>query len=74
MLKRGYTGVYHHFSVKNLDRYMQEFSGWRNSRPLETESRLCAGCAASACAMKTSYRYRAGADAPVADDLAWGIQ
>ena len=40
MLKRGYAGVYHHMSVKHLERYASEFSGWRNSRPLDTERRM----------------------------------
>ena len=40
MLKRGYNGVYHHFSVKHLDRYVQEFSGRHNSRPMDTESQM----------------------------------
>ena len=53
MLKRGCNGAHHHFSVMRLDRYVQEFSGRRNSRPMDTESRMRAGCAASACATKT---------------------
>lgn len=40
MLKRGYTGVYHHMSVKHLERYASEFSGRHNSRPLDTESQM----------------------------------
>ena len=35
-LKRGYDGVYHHFSDKHLDRYIIEFEGRHNSRPLDT--------------------------------------
>ncbi len=27
MLKRGYVGVFHHFSPKHLHRYLYEFSG-----------------------------------------------
>ena len=53
MLKRGYNGAHHHFSVKRLDRYAREFSGRRKSPPMATESRMRAGCAASACATKT---------------------
>ena len=37
MLKRGQDGVYHHFSVKHLDRYVTEFAGRHNSRPLDTD-------------------------------------
>jgi transposase-like protein len=36
MLKRGYQGVYHHFSTKHLDRYVAEFEGRHNTRPLNT--------------------------------------
>ena len=36
MLKRGYHGVYHQFSVKHLHRYVGEFEGRHNDRPLNT--------------------------------------
>ena len=36
MFKRGYIGVYHHFSVKHLQRYVNEFAGRHNQRPLDT--------------------------------------
>lgn len=36
MLKRGYVGVYHHFSIKHLGRYVKEFEGRHNQRPLDT--------------------------------------
>ena len=36
MLKRGYYGVYHHFSVKHLHRYVAEFAGRHNIRQLDT--------------------------------------
>jgi len=36
MLKRGYYGTYHKMSVKHLGRYVDEFAGWRNSRPKDT--------------------------------------
>ena len=39
-LKRGYNGVYHHFSPKHLPRYVKEFSGRHNSRPLDTVDQL----------------------------------
>ena len=35
-LKRGYHGVHHHMSPKHLDRYVQEFAGRHNIRPLDT--------------------------------------
>lgn len=36
MLKRGFHGTYHQMSPKHLDRYVQEFSGRHNDRPLNT--------------------------------------
>ena len=36
MLKRGYIGTYHQMSVKHLDRYVNEFAGRHNTRPLDT--------------------------------------
>ena len=35
-LKRGYHGVHHHMSPKHLDRYVGEFEGRHNGRPLDT--------------------------------------
>ena len=40
MLKRGYHGVYHHMSPKHLQRYINEFSGRHNSRPLDTLAQM----------------------------------
>ncbi|MCY4475882.1 MAG: IS1595 family transposase [Chloroflexi bacterium] len=40
MLKRGYVGVYHHFSTKHLQRYVNEFAGRHNDRPLDTIDQL----------------------------------
>ena len=34
MLKRGYTGTFHHISPKHLHRYIDEFSGRHNARRL----------------------------------------
>ena len=39
-LKRGHDGVYHHFSVKHLDRYVTEFEGRHNFRPLDTAEQM----------------------------------
>ena len=40
MLKRGQDRVYHHFSVKHLDRYVGEFEGRHNGRPLDTADQM----------------------------------
>ncbi len=40
MLKRGINGIYHHISPKHLDRYVAEFRGRHNSRPLNTEIQM----------------------------------
>lgn len=40
MLKRGYVGVYHQMSVKHLGRYVTEFEGRHNQRPLDTENQM----------------------------------
>ena len=42
MLKRGYVGVYHHMSPKHLNRYVQEFEGRHNRRPLDTADQMAA--------------------------------
>ena len=42
MLKRGYTGTYHHISPKHLHRYVDEFSGRHNVRPLDTIDQMAA--------------------------------
>ena len=36
MLKRGYHGIFHHFSEKHMDRYIAEFSGRKTIRGLNT--------------------------------------
>ena len=36
MLKRGYHGTYHRMSPKHLQRYVAEFAGRNNDRPLDT--------------------------------------
>ncbi len=42
LLKRGYHGTYHHMSRKHLDRYVQEFEGRHNRRPLNTIDQMTA--------------------------------
>lgn len=39
-LKRGYNGTYHHFSSKHMHRYINEFAGRHNDRPLDTEEQI----------------------------------
>ena len=41
-LKRGYEGVYHHMSAKHLGRYVAEFEGRHNVRPLDTADQMAA--------------------------------
>ena len=41
-LKRGYHGTYHHMSPKHLDRYVGEFEGRHNRRPLDTVVQMAA--------------------------------
>ena len=42
LLKRGYHGTFHHFSVKHLDRYVTEFAGRHNERNSDTEDQMSA--------------------------------
>ena len=55
MLKRGYHGTYHQMSEKHLERYINEFSGRHNSRPLDTEDQMTALAKATA-GKRLSYR------------------
>ena len=40
LLKRGYYGTYHKASPRHLQRYVDEFAGRHNLRPLDTELRM----------------------------------
>ena len=40
MIKRGIYGTYHHVSAEHLHRYVTEFEGRHNSRPLDTEDQM----------------------------------
>ena len=40
LFKRGYHGTFHHVSPKHLDRYVGEFEGRHNARPLDTEDQM----------------------------------
>ena len=44
-LKRGYHGTHHHMSAKHLDRYVAEFAGRHNRRPMDTEDMMAASVA-----------------------------
>ena len=39
-MKRAKAGVYHHFSMKHIDRYHNEFAGRDNARQLDTEAQM----------------------------------
>ncbi len=40
LMKRGYHGTYHHWSVKHVDRYAREFSGRHNIREMDTVDQM----------------------------------
>ena len=40
MLKRGHKGTFHKMSPKHLDRFVTEFAGRHNTRPLDTEAQM----------------------------------
>ena len=39
-VKRGMVGVYHYWSFKHLPRYMNEYTGRHNQRPLDTDEQM----------------------------------
>ena len=40
LLKRGYICTYHHWSAKHLRRYVREFAGRHNQRPMDTIAQM----------------------------------
>ena len=40
LMKRGYHGIYHHWSAKHMERYIDEFEGRYNARSLDTEDQM----------------------------------
>ena len=54
-LKRGYYGTYHRMSRKHLGRYVTEFSGRHNDRPLDTIDQMKA-MAQGMCGKRLRYR------------------
>ena len=40
MLKRSHNGVFHKFSKKHLNRYVTEFAGRHNIRPMDTINQM----------------------------------
>lgn len=42
LLKRGYHGTYHKMSFKHLRRYVDEFAGRHNHRPMDTAAQMAA--------------------------------
>ena len=40
MFKRGYTSTYHKMSAPHLHRYVNEFTGRHNIRPLDTAEQM----------------------------------
>ena len=54
LLKRGYVGTYHQMSHKHLGRYVNEFAGRHNLRPLDTIDQMQA-MAAGLCGKRLRY-------------------
>ena len=69
-LKRGYDGVYHHMSAKHLPRYVTEFEGRHNRRPLDTAEQMGI-MAQSAVGKRLTYQTLIGTKAtPTTSDAA----
>lgn len=41
LMERGYVGIYHKMSAEHLHRYVNEFSGRHNIRPMDTIDMMC---------------------------------
>ena len=54
-LKRGYHGIHHHMSRKHLHRYVNEFAGRHNIRPLDTIDQMAA-IAGKICNKRLKYQ------------------
>ena len=54
LLKRGIFGTYHHTSAKHLQRYVTEFMGRHNARPLDTMEQM-AGMALASDGKRLTY-------------------
>ena len=65
MFKRGYTGVYHQMSRAHVHRYVNEFTGRHNIRPLDTEAQM-ASVAAGMVGKKLYYDELIATPEPVA--------
>ena len=68
-LKRGYDGVCHHMSAKHLPRYVVEFEGRHNRRPLDTTDQM-AVMAKGADGKQLRYLVALGADTLIMSDRA----
>ena len=73
MLKRGHDGIYHHFSEKHLQRYVTEFAGRHNHRPLDTLAMMEA-MAANADGKRLPYADLIANPVPDPDDLGMSRQ
>ncbi len=40
LMKRGYQGIYHHWSAKRMDRYIDEYESRLNARSLDTVDQM----------------------------------